>query len=77
MSCCKNVLTLKEFLELPLGIKGEIAIWPAGNFKNIGEKYDHIEEFDSVDDPRLDKHLQSKVLQIFADSDRKLNIVLY
>ncbi|MBR2506647.1 MAG: hypothetical protein IKB70_07000 [Bacilli bacterium] len=77
MSCYKNVLTLKEFLELPFGIKGKIAIWPAGNFKNIGEKYDYIEEFDSVYDSRLDKHLQSKVLQIFPDSDRTLNIVLY
>lgn len=73
---CKIFMTLKEFLELPLGIKGKIAIWPA-EYKRLDEKFDAIEHYPNVDDPGLDEHLDSKILQIFADSDGILNFVLY
>ena len=77
MKICDIKITLRQFLKLPFGVKGAVAIWPAGSWKNIGDQYDHIVEFDSVDDEGIENYLDYCILQIFPDSNRRLNFVLY
>ena len=69
-------MKLKELLE-QFGIVGKVAIWPAGEYKTIGDQLEAVEYFPNIDFSVFEKHLDNNVLQMFADSDGYLNIVLY
>lgn len=82
MEICDFKITLKEFLELPIGIKGKIAIWPPAKPKeNILQLCERVEHFDNICEKGIDKYLDKTVMQVFASTAKEahcgeLNIVL-